>query len=97
MKNEVHPKKLTVVRVAWLAAFGFAAACFGLSWLYMHRLYSALYTVGFLAIALRGFVQPIGSQRQSLDQPSKTGGAHRGAVLLGFLGPVLVIAGAWLK
>jgi hypothetical protein len=94
MEREEHSKRITVVRWIWLFIFVFAAAAFGSSWPHSHKLSSALYAVGFLAIGVRGFIRPIGSERPS---PSKSGTLHFGTLFLGLLGPVLVLAGAWLQ
>ena len=94
MESEGHSKRIAVVRWTWLCSFAFTAACFGSSWPHTHKLSSALYAVGFLTIGVRGVLRPIGSKQPS---PRKPGTLHVGTLFLGLLGPMLVLAGAWLQ
>lgn len=94
MESEGNSKKITVVRWAWLVIFSFTAACFGSSWPHTHRLFSALYAAGFLAMGLHGFLRPVGLKQRS---PGKPGALRVGILFLGLVGPALVLAGAWLQ
>ena len=94
MESKEKPKDVTITRWAWLVTFAFAAMCFASSWPRTHRISSALYAAGFLAMGVRGFLRPVGSKRSTPGMPARI---HVGVLLTGLMGPVLVLAGAWLQ
>lgn len=94
MEDNEKTQDVTMTRWAWLAGFAFAAACFASAWPRTHTISSALYAAGFLAMGVRGFLRPVGSKRSTPGMPATT---RVGMLLLDLMGPVLVLAGAWLQ
>lgn len=97
MDHQGKFSKAAFVRWVWPSAFGLAAVCFTLSWLGAHRAHSALFALGFFAIALRSLLKPVGASSQRQVGSSQVVGARAAALAFGFIGPILIIVGAFLQ